>query len=347
MNLDVFRQRLRELDADLGAGFLDQDQYAAARHDLERDLLHDIDGNAIASSPIKPASTMGRWLLASVLGFAVPVAAVLLYLQLGNQGIIERLEIAAVGHPQPIAGAAGPSPTSGQSAPSMEVLAQRLEERMKENPANLEGWLMLGRTYFAMSQLQKGLAAITKAYELAPTQPEVMLAYAEGLAAASDTQSLEGRPAELIQAAMKQDPTNPNARWLTGMISYQRGQYQAAAVTWQDILDELEPNSEEAANLGKMVAEANRRAGQPKGAALAQAATRRRPPPRRRRGGHPAPPRRLHRPRRSPPRPTAARASPSRSRWTPASPPKPRRSRRCSCSPAPPRVRPCHWPCGD
>lgn len=254
LNLDVFNQRLRELDADLGAGFLDQDQYAAARRDLERDLLRDIDGDA--PSTIKTGTAAGRWLLAAILSLAVPVAAVFLYLQLGDQAIVPRLEAAAAGQVQPTTGA------DGQDAPSMEVLVQRLEERMKENPANLEGWLMLGRTYFAMDKRDQGLAAIANAYALAPTQTEVMLAYAEALAAASETKSLEGRPAELIAAALQQEPANPNARWLDGMMSYQRGQYQTAAVAWQKILDELEPGSEEANNLRQMVDEANSRAGQ-------------------------------------------------------------------------------------
>lgn len=144
----------------------------------------------------------------------------------------------------------------------MEVLVQRLEERMQDNPANLEGWLMLGRTYFALDQRDQGLAAIAKAYALAPNQTEAMLAYAEALAAASATKSLEGRPAELIAAALRQEPANPNARWLDGMIAYQRGQYPTAAVAWQQILDELEPGSEEANNLRQMVDEAKRRAGQ-------------------------------------------------------------------------------------
>ncbi|WP_295402547.1 c-type cytochrome biogenesis protein CcmI [uncultured Thiocystis sp.] len=258
LNLEVFNQRLGELDTDLKAGFLDRDQYAAARRDLERDLLRDVDGDGTASSASKPTSALGRWGLATILTLAVPSAAVLMYLQLGDLEIAPRLEAAASGQPDPADG------TDGQDAPSMEVLVERLEARMKENPANLEGWLMLGRTYFAMDQRDRGLAAISKAYELAPNQTEVMLAYAEALAAASDTKSLEGRPAELIGAALKQEPANPNARWLDGMMSYQRGQYQTAAVAWQKILDELEPGSEEANNLRQMVDEANSRAGQPK-----------------------------------------------------------------------------------
>lgn len=155
----------------------------------------------------------------------------------------------------------------------MEVLVERLEERLKTDPKSLDGWLMLGRTYFAMSQMEKGLDAIKRAYDLAPQQTEVMLAYAEALAAASPSKSLEGQPTELIKAALQQEPNNPTARWLDGMISFQRGQFQVATLVWQKILDELEPGSEEARNLGQMVEEAKRRAGQPTAAEPAQTAS--------------------------------------------------------------------------
>ncbi len=252
LNLSICQQRLKELDADLAAGFLDQDQYAAARRDLERDLLHDLDEQA--APELKPTSAAGRWALASVLSVMLPLAAVLLYLTLGNQDILPRLDAAASGQAQPA--------TTEQNAPPIEDLVKRMEARLAKNPANLDGWLMLGRTYFAINDMQKGLDAITKAYELAPHQTEVMLAYAEALATSGQGKRLDGKPAELIQAALAQEPANPNARWLSGMILYQHGQYQDALDIWQKIFDELEPGSEEAKNLREMIDEARGRVGQ-------------------------------------------------------------------------------------
>ncbi len=248
---------MQELDADLAAGFLDQDQYAAARHDLERELLYDVDATRPATIASRSSSTLGRWALGAVLAIAVPSSVVVVYLTMGQPGMIDRLETQAA-NPSDAATTA-----DGQKSPSLDVLIPRLVERLREKPADLEGWLMLGRTYFATNQLAEGLKAIEKAYALAPDQAEVKLAYAEALAAASPNKSLEGRPAELIQAVLAQEPGNPTARWLNGMISFQRGQYQVAATAWQKILDELDPASEEANNLRQMVAEANNRAGTP------------------------------------------------------------------------------------
>ncbi|WP_242445777.1 c-type cytochrome biogenesis protein CcmI [Chromatium okenii] len=200
LNLEVFQQRISELDADLSAGFLDQDQYVAARRDLERDLLHDLD-----QSPQPPFSKGGlsesfaeggletpllekggqggilrETVLATILGIGIPALALGLYWLLGNPALITQLQLAA----------STPAATNDQDAPSLDVLAQRLEERLKADPASVDGWLMLGRTYFALENRERGLVAVAKAFALAPTQIEVMLAYAESLVVTSDSSNL-------------------------------------------------------------------------------------------------------------------------------------------------------------
>ncbi|HSO82504.1 c-type cytochrome biogenesis protein CcmI [Thiocapsa sp.] len=264
LNLTVFKQRLQELDADLAGGFLEQDQYAAARRDLERDLLRDIPGELAASK--RRGASGGRW-MAIVLAVAVPTGAVLIYNEIGHREIIERIEgVALSGETQqPLVG------PDGEELPPLEVLVQRLEERLAEDPNNVDGWLMIGRTYFTMRRPGQALDAVSKAYALAPERPDVMLAYAEALAANSNN-SLEGEPAALIEQVLKAEPDNVSARWLSGMLYYQRGQYTAAATAWQRILDEMDPASEDAADMREMITEAQTRAGAPSNAATAPSA---------------------------------------------------------------------------
>lgn len=254
LNLTVFKQRLQELDADLAGGFLEQDQYAAARRDLERDLLRDIPGELAASR--RRGASGGRW-MAIVLAVAVPTGAVLIYNEVGHREIIERLEGAALnGEAQALVG------PDGQELPPLEVLVERLAERLAEDPNNVDGWLTIGRTYFTMRRPEQALEAVSRAYELAPERPEVMLAYAEAIAANSNN-SLEGKPATLIEQVLAAEPDNASARWLSGMLYYQRGQFTAAATAWQRILDEVDPASEDAADMREMITEARTRAGAP------------------------------------------------------------------------------------
>ncbi|MFB1488974.1 MULTISPECIES: c-type cytochrome biogenesis protein CcmI [unclassified Thiocapsa] len=261
LNLTVFKQRLQELDADLAGGFLEQDQYAAARRDLERDLLRDIPGELAASQ--RRGTSGGRW-MALVLALAVPTSAVLIYDEIGHREIIDRIEgVALSGETQQTL--IGPD---GEELPPLDVLVQRLEERLAEDPNNIDGWLMIGRTYFTMRRPGQALDAVSKAYALAPERPDVMLAYAEAMAANSNN-SLEGEPATLIERVLQAEPDNMSARWLAGMLYYQRGQYTAAATAWQRILDEMDPASEDAADMREMITEARTRAGAPSETATA------------------------------------------------------------------------------
>jgi cytochrome c-type biogenesis protein CcmH len=255
VNLDLFKQQLAELDADLAAGKLERTQYESARRDLERELLRDTA--SLGPNDPKPGADVklpGPLLTAAALVFAIPAMAMLLYWGLGASHLIPQLELAGAGGGQQHAGAAG--------MPSLDILVQRLEERLAERPDDGEGWTMLGRTYFAMRRTEDAEQAFARAHELLPDDVAVTLAYAESIAA-NQQSSLEGKPAELISAALAADPENATARWLAGMVAFERGQYQAAATAWKRVLAQVDPASEDAAELKQLIDQAEQRAGVP------------------------------------------------------------------------------------
>jgi cytochrome c-type biogenesis protein CcmH len=262
LNLAVFRQQLEELDNDLATGELGQEQYDAARRDLERELLRDVGQDTAPETATEPGR--GRW-AALVLGLAIPIAAVSLYLFQGNAGVIPELE-ASAGNQSATAqsGAMPPGhPAVGNGpATSLDVLVQRLAEHMQKNPNDLKGWIMLGRTYTVLQQPERAVSALEKAYALAPKQPEVLTAYAEALAA-SNGNRLEGRPAKLIKTALQLDPQSVSAHWLSGLVSFQKGDFKGAASEWEGMLARFDPQGQEAAQLRRFVNEARRRAGVP------------------------------------------------------------------------------------
>ncbi|WP_295886841.1 c-type cytochrome biogenesis protein CcmI [uncultured Thiohalocapsa sp.] len=256
INLALYKQQLAELDTDLAAGKLDRTQYEAARRDLQRQLLSDTAD--LGPEDPKPAAQVklpSPGLTAAALVFAVPATALALYLILGEQHIIPRLELAAAG------GAATPQ-HAGADGMSLEVLVQRLEERLAQAPDDGEGWTMLGRTYFAMGRTDAAEKALARAHELLPGATDITLAYAESIAANND-RSLEGKPAELISEALAAEPDNATARWLSGMVAFQRGQFQSAATAWKRVLGQIDPAGDDAQELRRLIAQAEQRAGVP------------------------------------------------------------------------------------
>ena len=268
LNLAVYREQLQELDADLAAGNLDKTQYKASRRDLERELLYDVSGEH-AGNQQSPRSAGSR-VTALLLAIAVPSSAVALYLYLGSSAIIPGLEAVASVQPTATTPAAHPTTPGEGQMPSMDVLVQRLADKMEQNPDDLNGWLMLGRSYFAVNQPEKALQALEKAYGLAPENPDVLVAYAQALAANAGG-SLAGRPAELVRTALETDATNATARWLDGLISYREENFARAVERWESLLDDLGGEGAQADQLRRSIADARERAGVPAAAAAAEA----------------------------------------------------------------------------
>lgn len=136
------------------------------------------------------------------------------------------------------------SPATAEDAPqSMDQAITRLESRLREQPDNLEGWMLLGRSRMATGDAGAAMSAYRRARELAPEHPEVLVALAEAIAQDSDHQ-LAGEPRALIEEALRRDPTHQRALWFAGIAAWQAGAYEDAASRWETLLAQLDPDSE-------------------------------------------------------------------------------------------------------
>src|SRR5438094_7408386 len=79
VNVAVYRDQLRELEADLRAGTLAPDQHEKARGEIEARLLADVGKGG---SPAHPRPDTRAAALA--LGLAVPICALAVYVAVGN-----------------------------------------------------------------------------------------------------------------------------------------------------------------------------------------------------------------------------------------------------------------------
>ena len=256
LNLSVFNQQLEELDSDLAAGNLDQTQYDAARRDLEKELLVDVSGDHPQS--VATSSHSGSWIMS--LALVIPLLALLLYQSLGDPKIIKQLAAnpAASGSRE----AAHPQTQSTQGLPPMEELVKKLAAKMQQQPENLDGWIMLGRSYMSLKQPREALAAFERAMQLNDENPSLLLAYAEALSQTSGN-SFTGKAAPLVEKAYQLNPQNPNALWMRGILAYQRQQYQPAIEYWEQLRDILGPQSREMASVDNAITDARNQLGLP------------------------------------------------------------------------------------
>ena len=241
-NVEIHRDRLRELDADLAAGTIDAAQYATARQEIERRVLEDTGAGETG------AAAGRRRGMAAGLAILLPATAILLYVGLGEPRGLDAEAIRA-----PAADGAH-EVTAEQIAGMVSSLAARLQDQ----PDDAEGWAMLGRSYAVLQRHQEAAGAYAKAVALMPDDAQLLVDYADALAMAQE-RKLEGEPERLIMRALALAPSNPKVLALAGTVAFQKGDYPAAIARWQAMLEQLPAESELAAPVRASIAEAEQK----------------------------------------------------------------------------------------
>lgn len=251
VNAAVYRDQLRELEADLQAGTLAPDQHDKARREIEARLAADLEtSEAQAKSPV---SARGA---ALALGLAVPICALAVYLTVGNPSALA---------PQPDEG----NP-HGVTAQQFETMVGRLAARLKDNPEDAEGWMMLGRSYAVMRRFGDSSEAYAKAVARVPDDAQLLADYADSLAMAQG-RTLSGEPEKLLKRALAVDPNNVKALVLAGTAAFDRNDRSGAIRYWERALSVLPGESEMAQRVRASIAEAGGSAGKTQVARPAQA----------------------------------------------------------------------------
>ena len=84
-----------------------------------------------------------------------------------------------------------PAPAEGKSLPDVDTLIERLAARLESTPEDIEGWQMLGRSYFHTGRFEQAAVAFAKAVELDPSSAELKRLYEETKAKASSSADSE------------------------------------------------------------------------------------------------------------------------------------------------------------
>jgi cytochrome c-type biogenesis protein CcmH len=243
-NIAVYRDQLAELEADLKNGIIGQEQYAQDREEIERRLLEDTASGKVETKAVTVnANTRST---AYALGIALPIVAIIFYLNVGNPKSITG-EVAA----PPTA----PNASGARSQEQIEANVAALARRLQTNPSDAQGWTMLARSYNSMERFSEAAGAYAKATELTPNDADLWAEYAFATAMASG-RSLEGRPQELIAQALKVNPENPKALQLAGSAAFQAKDYKKAVSYWERVLKQVPPDSEVGQEIASRINEA-------------------------------------------------------------------------------------------
>jgi cytochrome c-type biogenesis protein CcmH len=244
-NARIYREELAELDRERATGALSEAQYAAAKLEIERRLIEDI---AVAPAQPGGAQPNTRWAALAV-ALIVPIAAVLVYLRVGNPDALDPARLTRS------------DPQHSITPERVAAFAEQLAARLAQSPDDAGGWVLLARSYRMLGRNEESANAFARAVKLVPNDAGLLADYADMLAITRG-RMLDGEPYELVKRALRIEPNHIKALALAGSAEFERKNYRAAVAYWDRLLAQVPADSEfahavrasleEARDLGKL-----------------------------------------------------------------------------------------------
>ena len=237
MNAAIYREELDKLEAEHRSGLINAADYEIAHAEMRQRLFQDTieeDDREVAGSAKKTA--IGLCIFIVLLSST-------LYFSLGDV-----VRVAQRNSEKPV------------TQEGVEKMVAEFAIKMEQDPSNLKGWAMLARSYRILGRDEDAAKAYARAGSYVDSDPQLLADYADVLASNANG-SFVGKPLQLINQALKLDPNNLMALWLSGTASYNSGNYKAAVQTWEKLAQQIPPDTDEARAIQGSIAEARSKGG--------------------------------------------------------------------------------------
>ena len=240
LNAAIYRDQLADLERDRAAGQLAETDYTDARDELQRRLLADTRKDQVATPAPNPTGSNAVWLF---LALFIPLSATGIYSLIGKPDAILTVE-----------------QQNAKAAASLEKMVEKLARKLEAEPNNPEGWAMLARSYGQMGRFDDAEKAFERIGPALQKNPTLLAAYAELLLEKTNG-DFNGRPRQMIAAALALDPEHTQALYLAGADAIQNGRWADVVTHWTPLLKQLEPDSDDANTIAAGLARAKQMLG--------------------------------------------------------------------------------------
>jgi len=241
-NAKVYRDQILDLDREHDSGHISDQEWQQSRDELSLRLLED---TSAVDDPAAKAEKPAIW-TAVVLAVALPLGSMGLYMWVGQP---EALNPMAAKTPDQV------------DPKDLAKMAQTLADKLQAKPDNLQGWVMLGRTYRALENFDAALKAYDSALKLS-ADDDLKLERIEIIAMQRQGQ-FEGEPWNVIREVLQRDPQHFGALLTAGSASYAEGKFADALKYWEQARKPLDANNPDLEGLENAIAAVRDRLGMP------------------------------------------------------------------------------------
>jgi cytochrome c-type biogenesis protein CcmH len=215
--VSIYKDQLGELDRDLARGLIGEPEAEAARTEIARRLIKASD--AVAET--RPMSEGARKAAMVVAIVVMPLAALILYLALGNPLMPD----------QPLAMRLDQPPEQQDVA----ELVARVEAHLATNPEDGRGWELLGPVYARLGRFDDAIRAFSNTVRLLGATAEREADLGEAITRANaNVVTAEARAVFERAHALDREAIRP--RFYLAVALDQEGRKDEAIAAWRDVM---------------------------------------------------------------------------------------------------------------
>lgn len=225
-DLAVYRDQLKEVEADLERGLISPAEAEAARTEIKRRILALPQSSTAA--PSKPSRPVAFAVAAGVVALSLAT-----YLTLGRPALPSRFYDAK----------AERDASGNEMLAEINGMVARLAAKLKAQPNDAKGWRMLGWSYIQLGRVKEGIDALARAVTLDPDNAPLRSQYGEALVQDADG-NVTADAIAAFDESLKRDPKDPRARFYKGMALVQTGHDKEALALWREIIRDAPADAE-------------------------------------------------------------------------------------------------------
>jgi len=219
-SLEIYRDQLSEVEADLGAGLIAPEEAVAARAEISRRLL------AADHAPDQPLdrarhTRIARRVTAILALVLLPLASVALYFDLGSPQAID----------QPLAGRS----VNAQETDSLRSLVSKVEAHLDKNPNEGQGWNVLAPALMRLGRYDDAVRAYGRVIALLGENASRRADLGEAMVSAANGVVTDDAKRQ-FESARALDASEPKANFFLALAARQDGRPQEAIAIWQKML---------------------------------------------------------------------------------------------------------------
>ena len=220
----VYKDQLKEIDADRARGLLSESEAEAARAEVARRLIRDADTLAASKAKatgVAPASSHSMKRVFLLASMAIPLVSLGLYLHLGAPGLPGQPYSARLAAPV-------------DTAQAGDLIA-KVEARLREHPEDGKGWDVIAPIYMAAGRFDEAANAYESAARILGTTAARLEGFALArISAGNGLVSDDARKA--LARALELDPKRHESRIWLALAKEQDGNISGALADFKALL---------------------------------------------------------------------------------------------------------------